>query len=52
MPDIAALRDVILYQLQGMPEVRSTHTIFVLDEKRHPIGSAHHLDPVIPQGRR
>ena len=52
MPDIAALRDVILYQLQGMPEVRSTHTIFVLDEKRHPIGSAHHLEPVIPQRRR
>jgi Lrp/AsnC family transcriptional regulator, leucine-responsive regulatory protein len=41
--DIAALRDVVLYRLQGMPEVRSTHTIFVLDEERHPIGSAHHL---------
>jgi hypothetical protein len=27
-----------------MPEVRSTHTVFVLDEERHPIGSAHHLD--------
>ncbi|MGH3669741.1 MAG: Lrp/AsnC family transcriptional regulator [Pseudonocardiaceae bacterium] len=40
---IKALRDVVLYQLQGMPEVRSTHTIFVLDEERHPIGSAHHL---------
>lgn len=26
------------YQLQGMPEVRSTHTIFVLDEDRHPMG--------------
>jgi DNA-binding Lrp family transcriptional regulator len=43
MPTITALRDVVLYQLQGMPEVRSTHTIFVLDEERHPIGSAHHL---------
>ncbi|HEX6405190.1 MAG TPA: Lrp/AsnC family transcriptional regulator [Pseudonocardiaceae bacterium] len=43
-PDIAALRDVVLHRLQGMPEVRSTHTIFVLDEERHPIGSAHHLD--------
>ncbi|MBV9060382.1 MAG: Lrp/AsnC family transcriptional regulator [Pseudonocardiales bacterium] len=42
-PDIAALRDVVLHRLQGMPEVRSTHTIFVLDEQRHPIGSAHHL---------
>ncbi|MGH3982163.1 MAG: Lrp/AsnC family transcriptional regulator [Pseudonocardiaceae bacterium] len=49
MPDIAALRDVVLYQLQGMPEVRSTHTIFVLDEERHPIGSAHHLEPVSPE---
>jgi Lrp/AsnC family transcriptional regulator, leucine-responsive regulatory protein len=46
MPDIAALRDVVLYRLQGMPEVRSTHTIFVLDEERHPIGSAHQLEPV------
>jgi DNA-binding Lrp family transcriptional regulator len=44
MPDIAALRDVVLYRLQGMPEVRSTHTIFVLDEDRHPIGSTHHLE--------
>ncbi|HZS21495.1 MAG TPA: Lrp/AsnC family transcriptional regulator, partial [Pseudonocardiaceae bacterium] len=43
-PDIEALRDVILYRLQGMPEVRSTRTIFVLDEARHPIGSAHHLE--------
>ena len=52
MPDIAALRDVVLYRLQGMPEVRSTHTIFVLDEERHPIGSAHHLEPVRPEARR
>ncbi|HJT90439.1 MAG TPA: Lrp/AsnC family transcriptional regulator [Mycobacterium sp.] len=49
MPDIAALRDVVLYRLQGMPEVRSTHTIFVLDEERHPIGSAHHLEPISPE---
>jgi DNA-binding Lrp family transcriptional regulator len=49
MPDIAALRDIILYQLQGMPEVSSTHTIFVLDEERHPIGCAHHLEPTIVQ---
>jgi Lrp/AsnC family transcriptional regulator, leucine-responsive regulatory protein len=40
VPDIAALRDVVLYQLQAMPEVRATHTIFVLDEERHPTGSA------------
>lgn len=49
MPDIAALRDVVLYRLQGMPEVRSTHTIFVLDEERHPVGSAHHLEPISPE---
>ncbi len=49
VPDIAALRDVVLYRLQGMPEVRSTQTIFVLDEERHPIGSAHHLAPVNPE---
>ncbi len=50
--DIAALRDVVLYQLQGMPEVRSTHTVFVLDEERHPIGSAHHLEPISPEVSR
>jgi DNA-binding Lrp family transcriptional regulator len=49
VPDIAALRDVVLYRLQGMPEVRSTHTVFVLDEERRPIGSAHHLEPVSPE---
>ncbi|MDQ2881840.1 MAG: Lrp/AsnC family transcriptional regulator [Actinomycetota bacterium] len=49
MPDIAALRDVVLHRLQGMPEVRATHTIFVLDEERHPIGSAHHLEPINPE---
>ena len=47
-PDIAALRDVVLYRLQAMPEVRSTQTIFVLDEERHPIGSAHHFEDVTP----
>jgi DNA-binding Lrp family transcriptional regulator len=45
-PDIAALRDVVLYKLQAMPEVRSTETIFVLDEDRRPVGSAHHLASV------
>lgn len=48
VPDIAALRDVVLYRLQGMAEVRATQTIFVLDEERHPVGSAHHLEPVGP----
>lgn len=49
VPNIAALRDVVLYRLQGMPEVRSTHTVFVLDEERRPIGSAYHLEPVSPE---
>jgi Lrp/AsnC family transcriptional regulator, leucine-responsive regulatory protein len=52
VPDIAALRDVVLYRLQGMPEVRSTHTVFVLDEERRPIGSVHHLEPVSPEVHR
>lgn len=32
--DTAALRDVVLEQLQGSPRVRSTQTVFVLDEWR------------------
>jgi DNA-binding Lrp family transcriptional regulator len=34
MPDIDALRDVVLVRLQGMPQIRSTQTIFILDEHR------------------
>ena len=34
VPDIAALRDVVLVQLTRMPEIRTTRTIFVLDEQR------------------
>jgi DNA-binding Lrp family transcriptional regulator len=34
VPDIAALRDVVLVQLTRMPEIRTTRTIFVLDERR------------------
>lgn len=34
VPDVAALRDVVLVRLQGMPAIRSTQTIFVLDEQR------------------
>lgn len=32
VPDIEHLRDVVLVQLHGMPEVRSTETVFLLDE--------------------
>ena len=36
-PDIAALRDVVLVKLHGMPEVKSSETIFILDEARQPL---------------
>jgi DNA-binding Lrp family transcriptional regulator len=32
VPDVETLRDVVLDRLQGMAEVRSTQTVFVLDE--------------------
>jgi hypothetical protein len=34
VPDIHALRDVVLVKLTGMPQTRNTRTIFVLDEHR------------------
>lgn len=34
VPDIVALRDVVLVRLHGSPRVRDTQTIFVLDEDR------------------
>jgi DNA-binding Lrp family transcriptional regulator len=34
VPDVVALRDVVLVRLHGSPHVRSTQTIFVLDENR------------------
>lgn len=34
-PDMAALRDVVLYKFQQLPEVRSTQTLIVLHEERH-----------------
>jgi DNA-binding Lrp family transcriptional regulator len=32
VPDVETLRDVVLDRLQGMAEVRSTQTVFVLEE--------------------
>jgi DNA-binding Lrp family transcriptional regulator len=32
VPDVETLRDVVLDRLQGMPEVRSTQTVFVLED--------------------
>ena len=37
--DIAALRDVVLKQLHGLPFIRSTRTIFVLDEHHRNLAS-------------
>ena len=38
VPDVVSLRDVVLVRLHGSPHVRSTQTIFVLDEQRVPVG--------------
>jgi DNA-binding Lrp family transcriptional regulator len=37
VPDVVSLRDVVLVRLHGSPRVRSTQTIFVLDETRQPV---------------
>lgn len=52
VPDVVALRDVVLVRLHGSPHVRSTQTIFVLDESRLPFPAAPELTPPSrPQGR-
>jgi DNA-binding Lrp family transcriptional regulator len=38
--DVAALRDVVLVKLTSMPQIRTTRTIFVLDEQRPNWGRA------------
>lgn len=38
VPDVVSLRDVVLVRLHGSPHVRSTQTIFVLDEQRLAVG--------------
>lgn len=37
VPDVGTLRDVLLVRLQGMRQVRSTQTVFVLDERHQPL---------------
>jgi DNA-binding Lrp family transcriptional regulator len=37
VPSIEALRDVVLDHLHGATHVRSTQTVFVLDEQRRPV---------------
>lgn len=46
VPDVVALRDVVLVRLHGSAHVRSTQTIFVLDESRLPgLAAAGNLPP-------
>jgi DNA-binding Lrp family transcriptional regulator len=42
VPDVVALRDVVLVRLHGSPHVRSTQTIFVLDDNRQPLHAPLH----------
>jgi len=49
VPDVVALRDVVLVRLHGSPLVRSTQTIFVLDESRLPFPATPELTR--PTGR-
>ena len=37
--DVASLRDVVLQRLHKIAAVRSTQTIFVMDEERRPVGA-------------
>ncbi|HVB05395.1 MAG TPA: Lrp/AsnC family transcriptional regulator [Acidimicrobiales bacterium] len=37
--DVGALRDVVLHRLHRIDAVRSTQTVFVLDEQRRPVGT-------------
>ena len=39
LPDIADLRDIVLVRLHDIPGIRSTQTIFVLDEARESLVS-------------
>ncbi len=36
--DVSSLRDVVLHRLHRIPAVKSTQTVFVLDEERQPVG--------------
>jgi DNA-binding Lrp family transcriptional regulator len=49
-PDIRALRDVVLYRLAAMRQVRSTQTVFVLEEEHHDLPVA--FDVAAQTGRR
>jgi DNA-binding Lrp family transcriptional regulator len=51
-PDIRALRDVVLHRLAGMRQVRSTQTMFVLDEERHDLPVAFEVVAPAPRRRR
>jgi DNA-binding Lrp family transcriptional regulator len=47
VPDVVALRDVVLVRLHGSRHVRSTQTIFVLDEDR-PMGTGSSISGTDP----
>ena len=38
--DVAELRDVVLFRLHRIPAVKTTQTVFVLDEERRPYGAS------------
>lgn len=50
VPDIETLRDVVLVRLHGSPQIRSTQTIFVLDELRVPLRPPEPVTPERPRG--
>jgi DNA-binding Lrp family transcriptional regulator len=47
--DVSSLRDVVLHRLHRIKAVRSTQTVFVLDEDRRPPGVVA-LEPAAPRG--
>jgi len=38
--DVESLRDVVLERLHRIPAVKTTQTVFVLDEERRPAGAS------------
>jgi DNA-binding Lrp family transcriptional regulator len=48
VPSSGALRDVLLVKMHALPSVRSTQTIFILDEQRQPFAGAHYPEPDAP----
>jgi DNA-binding Lrp family transcriptional regulator len=52
VPDIHALRDIVLVRLHSIPHVRTTHTNFVLDEQHIPLAIPdEETEPAAPRRR-